>query len=161
MILVPSSNISQGGSSCTSHERGLSLEKALNFVDLWPYSLENSVESAPGGVGKWICQSSKWSEIYGSPTGKQNLGSGCLNVLSSRVLASNIVCHLLCGLREEEPQTAHLMSITWASHIAASVLTGCYPINQLSVDYKCLIRLNNYYMIFLPQYSITSIIHHL
>ena len=27
-------------------------------------------------------------------------------------------------LWEEEPQTAHLMSITWASHIAASVLTG-------------------------------------
>ena len=28
------------------------------------------------------------------------------------------------GLQEEEPQTAHLMSVTWASHIAASVLTG-------------------------------------
>ncbi len=35
----------------------------------------------------------------------------------------HIIRHLLCGLREEEPQTAHLMSITWASHIAASVLT--------------------------------------
>ena len=29
------------------------------------------------------------------------------------------------GLQQEEPQTAHLMSFTWASHIAASVLTGC------------------------------------
>ncbi len=28
------------------------------------------------------------------------------------------------GLQEEELQTAHLMSFTWASHIAASVLTG-------------------------------------
>ncbi len=36
----------------------------------------------------------------------------------------HITSHLLCGLWEEEPQTAHLMSITWASHIAASVLTG-------------------------------------
>ncbi len=36
----------------------------------------------------------------------------------------HIVRHLLCGLRQEELQTAHLMSITWASHIAASVLTG-------------------------------------
>ena len=27
-------------------------------------------------------------------------------------------------LREEEPQTAFPMSITWASHIAANVLTG-------------------------------------
>ena len=36
-----------------------------------------------------------------------------------------ITSHLLCGLREEDPQTAHLMSITWASNIAASVLTGC------------------------------------
>ncbi len=36
-----------------------------------------------------------------------------------------ITSHLLCGLREEEPQTAHPMSFTWASYIAASVLTGC------------------------------------
>ena len=28
------------------------------------------------------------------------------------------------GLREEEPQTVPSMSITWVSHIAASVLTG-------------------------------------
>ena len=28
------------------------------------------------------------------------------------------------GLREEEPQTAHLMSFRWASHIVASMLTG-------------------------------------
>ena len=28
------------------------------------------------------------------------------------------------GLRQKEPQTAHAMSITWASHIAVSVLTG-------------------------------------
>ncbi len=35
----------------------------------------------------------------------------------------HIIRHL-CGLREEEPQTAHLMPITWASHIVASMLTG-------------------------------------
>ncbi len=29
------------------------------------------------------------------------------------------------GLRELEPQTAYPMSFTWASHIAASALTGC------------------------------------
>ena len=34
------------------------------------------------------------------------------------------------GLQGEEPQTAHLMSITWASHIAASVLTGRYTLTQ-------------------------------
>ena len=28
------------------------------------------------------------------------------------------------GLREEEPQTAHPMAYTWASHIAGSVFTG-------------------------------------
>ena len=28
------------------------------------------------------------------------------------------------GLEEEGQQTAHLMSFTWASHIAACVLTG-------------------------------------
>ena len=28
------------------------------------------------------------------------------------------------GLRKEEPQTAHPMSFTWSSHIAARVLTG-------------------------------------
>ncbi len=28
------------------------------------------------------------------------------------------------GLQEEEPQTAHPMSFTWASHIAASMLMG-------------------------------------
>ena len=28
-------------------------------------------------------------------------------------------------LQEEEPQTAHPMSCTWASHIAACMLTGC------------------------------------
>ncbi len=36
--------------------------------------------------------------------------------------AAIITC---AGLQEEEPQTAHLMSFTWPSHIAASVLTGC------------------------------------
>ncbi len=36
----------------------------------------------------------------------------------------HIIHHLLCGLQEEEPQRAHLMSITWVFHIAASVLTG-------------------------------------
>ena len=34
-----------------------------------------------------------------------------------------LVLAFLCGLQEEEPQTAHLVSITWASPIAASVLT--------------------------------------
>ena len=33
--------------------------------------------------------------------------------------------YLVAELQEEEPKTAHPMSFTWASHTAASVLTGC------------------------------------
>ena len=33
-------------------------------------------------------------------------------------------------LLEEEPQTAHLMSITWVSHIAANMLMGHYTLTQ-------------------------------
>ncbi len=47
-------------------------------------------------------------------------------------VSENFISLVTCvGCWEEEPQTAYPMSLTWASHIASSVLTGCLtPLNQ-------------------------------
>ena len=43
----------------------------------------------------------------------------------------NFISLVTCfGLQEEEPQTAHLLFFIWASHIAASVLTGHWTPTQ-------------------------------
>ena len=50
--------------------------------------------------------------------------------VSANIILLIISCH---GLQEEEPQTAHPMSLTLTSHIADIVMTGCniYVVNPL------------------------------
>ncbi len=63
------------------------------------------------------------------------VGVACVTVFATWPLRSvNFILLTFCvGLWEEEAQRAHLMSVTWACHLAATVLTemlNSYPMNH-------------------------------
>ena len=64
----------------------------------------------------------KWENIHNFE--KQPPGSYKVwKILNNDLIFWKLSVTFCFGLQEDEPQTAHLMSLTWASHIAASVLT--------------------------------------
>ncbi len=98
----------------------------------WQLPSSTSATVLSSGVGSSRVHWYWWSRCNMSPLSIHNFGTnstgiGPLVPLSkwpSRSLNFISLVISCFGLQEEGPQTAHLMSFTWASCIAASVLTG-------------------------------------
>ena len=76
-------------------------------------------------IDKRLCLIRQGIDCFGcKPTNIPNIASIYHSEMEHLCLIFLSFFTFYAGLQEEELQTAHLMSFTWTSHIAASVLTG-------------------------------------